>query len=209
MNIHADDLAGLVRALDLRSAVHVGHLSGAGEVARYVARYGSERVSKVVLIGAIPALVSNGPSTQSNESVPAFDQIPAGVLADRAEFFRDFSAPYYGVNRPDATVSQGLRDSFWVQAMRAGHKAAVDGVKAFLEADFTADLRSIDVPTLILHGGDDQIVPLDASAPRSQECLREADCRVYEGGPHGICSTHKNRVNGDLMRFITDGCSPA
>ena len=207
MDKHADDLAGLVRALDLKAAVHVGHFSGAGEVVRYIGRYGSQRVSKVVLIGAIPALVPNGPSTQSSDSVPAFDQIRAGVLADRAEFFREFSAPYYGVNRPGATASQGLRDSFWLQAMHAGHKATEDGVKAFLEADYAADLQRIDVPTLLLHGGDDQIVPLGASALRSDELLWGADYRIYAGAPHGICSTLKDRVNADLLRFISDGSS--
>ena len=208
MTTHADDLAGLVRALELKAVIHVGHFSDAGEVARYIGRYGTGRVSKVVFISAVPALLAGGSSTQSSSPVPVFDEIRAGLLADRAEFFREFSAPYYGVNRPGATASQGLRDSFWVQAMHAGHKAAVDGVKAFLEAHYTADLQRIDVPTLILHGGDDQIVPLGASALRSAELLCGADYRIYEGAPHGICSTLKDRVNVDLLRFVSDGSSP-
>src|SRR2546426_8526604 len=175
MDIYADDVAALVEALDLKNAVHIGHSTGGGEVARYIGRHGTKRVAKAVLIGAVPPLMLKTPANPGGLPMEAFDQIRAGVLNDRSQFFRDLSAPFYGANRPGAKVSQGLRDSFWLQGMLCGHKAAFDCIKAFSETDFMEDLKKIDVPTLILHGDDDQIVPIGASALLSSKIVK---------GPH-------------------------
>jgi non-heme chloroperoxidase len=202
MDTYADDLATLVGALDLRSAVHVGHSTGGGEVARYIGRHGTKRVKKAVLIGAVPPVMLKSATNPGGLAMEAFDQIRAGVLADRSQFFKDLSGPFYGANRPGAKVSQGLRDSFWLQGMMAGHKAVFDCIKAFSETDFTEDLRKIDVPTLILHGDDDQIVPIADSAMLSSKMVKGSVLKVYRGQPHGMCSTHKDEINADLLAFI-------
>jgi non-heme chloroperoxidase len=204
MDTYADDLAALVRVLDLRNAVHVGHSTGGGEVARYLGRHGSERVAKAVLIGAVPPLMLKTAANPGGAPLEAFDQIRAAVLADRSQFFTDLSAPFYGANRTGARVSQGLRDSFWLQGMLAGMKACFDCIKAFSETDFTDDLRKIDVPTLLLHGDDDQIVPIGASALLSAKLIKKATLKVYPGAPHGMCSTLKDKVNADLLAFLKD-----
>ena len=201
MDTYADDLAELVRALELENAIHVGHSTGGGEVARYIGRHGTQRVAKAVLIGAIPPLMLKTPANPGGTPIEAFDAIRTGVLTDRSQFFKDLSAPFYGANRPGSNVSQGLRDSFWLQGMQAGFKNAYDCVKVFSETDHTKDLESFDVPTLILHGDDDQIVPIGASALLSAKIVHDATPKIYPGAPHGLCSTHKDQVNADLLAF--------
>jgi non-heme chloroperoxidase len=205
MDTYADDLAQLVENLDLKNAIHVGHSTGGGEVARYIGRHGSKRVAKAVLIGAVPPLMLNTPANPGGLSMEVFDQIRAGVLNDRSQFFKDLSAPFYGANRPGSKVSQGLRDSFWLQGMWCGQKAAYDCIKAFSETDFTGDLRKIDVPTLVLHGDDDQIVPIADSALLSAKLVKGARLKVIPGGPHGMCSTLKDQINKELLAFLQSG----
>jgi non-heme chloroperoxidase len=202
MDTYADDLAALVKDLDLTNAIHVGHSTGGGEVARYIGRHGTKRVAKAVLISAVPPLMLKTDANPAGTPMDAFDGIRAAVLADRSQFFKDLSAPFYGANRPGAKVSQGLRDSFWLQGMLAGFKAVFDCIKAFSETDFTRDLREFDVPTLILHGDDDQIVPIGAAALHSAKLVKDARLEVYKGAPHGMCSTLKDKVNADLLAFI-------
>ena len=202
MNAYADDLAALVEALDLRDAVHVGHSTGGGEVARYIGRHGTKRVSKAVLIGAVPPLMLKTPANPGGLPMEAFDQIRDAVHADRSQFFKDLSAPFYGANRAGANVSQGLRDSFWRQGMQCGLKAAYDCIKAFSETDFTEDLKRFDVPTLILHGDDDQIVPIGAAALLSSKLVKGATLKVIPGAPHGMCSTLKDQMNAELLAFL-------
>ena len=202
MDTYADDLAALVQALDLKEAIHVGHSTGGGEVARYIGRHGTKRVSKAVLISAVPPLMVKTAANPGGLPMEAFDQIRSGVLADRSQFFKDLSEPFYGGNRVGAKVSQGLRDSFWLQGMLCGHKAAYDCIKAFSETDFTEDLKKIDVPTLILHGDDDQIVPIGAAALLSSKLVKGAVLKVYPGAPHGMCSTLKDQVNEELLGFF-------
>jgi len=202
MDTYADDLATLVETLDLKNAIHVGHSTGGGEVARYIGRHGTQRVARAVLIGAVPPIMVKTPANPGGLPMEAFDQIRAGVLADRSQFFKDLTGPFYGANRPDAKVSQGLRDSFWLQGMQAGFKGVFDCIKAFSETDFTADLKRFDVPTLILHGDDDQIVPIDDSALLSAKIVAGATLKVYPGAPHGMCSTLKERVNEELLAFF-------
>jgi len=202
MNTYADDLAALVETLDLRNAVHVGHSTGGGEVARYIGRHGTKRVAKAVLIGAVPPLMLKTAANPGGLPIEAFDQIRAAVLADRSQFFMDLSMPFYGYNRPGAKVSQGLRDSFRLQGMLAGFPAAYDCIKAFSETDFTEDLKKFNVPTLVLHGDDDQIVPIGASALISSKIIKGATLKVIPGAPHGMCSTLKDQVNAELLAFI-------
>lgn len=202
MDTYADDLAELVEALDLKDAIHVGHSTGGGEVARYIRRHSTKRVAKAVLISAVPPLMLKTEANPGGLPMEVFDQIRAGVHADRSQFFKDLSAPFYGANRKDNRVSQGLRDSFWLQGMLAGHKAVFDCIKAFSETDFTKDLKRIDVPTLILHGDDDQIVPIGDSAMLSSRIVKGATLKVISGAPHGMCSTHKDQINADLLAFI-------
>jgi len=202
MDTYADDLAQLVEKLDLKDAIHVGHSTGGGEVARYIGRHGTKRVAKAVLIGAVPPLMLKTPANPGGLPMDAFDQIRTAVITDRAQFFKDLSAPFYGVNRPGAKVSQGLRDSFWLQGMLAGHKSVYDCIKAFSETDFTEDLNKFDVPTLILHGDDDQIVPIGASALLSSKIVKGATLKIYPGAPHGMCSTLKDQVNSELLGFF-------
>jgi len=202
LDTYADDLAALTAALDLRDAVHVGHSTGGGEVARYIARHGTRRVAQAVLISAIPPLMLRTAANPNGLPIEVFDGIRASVLADRSQFFKDLSAPFYGANRPGAKVSQGLRDSFWLQGMHAGFKGVFDCIKAFSETDQTDDLRELDVPTLFIHGDDDQIVPIGASAHAAVKIAPQARLKVYPGAPHGLCSTHKDQVNSDLLEFL-------
>ena len=201
LDAYADDLAEMVQKLDLTDAVHVGHSTGGGEVARYIGRHGTKRVAKAVLIGAIPPLMLKTPANPGGLPIEAFDQIRAGVVADRSQFFKDLSTPFYGYNRPGAKVSEGVRNSFWLQGMMAGFPAAYFCIKAFSETDLTEDLKRIDVPTLVLHGDDDQIVPIDASARRTAKLVKGAVLKVYPGGSHGICTMQKEQVNADLLAF--------
>jgi non-heme chloroperoxidase len=205
MDTYADDLVKVVEKLDLKEAIHVGHSTGGGEVARYVGRHGTERVAKAVLIGAVPPLMLKTPANPGGLPMDVFDAIRNAVLADRSQFFKDLPTQFYGFNRPGAKVSQGLRDSFWLQGMLAGHKAVYDCIKQFSETDFTEDLRKIDVPTLIIHGDDDQIVPIAASAMLSSKIVKNAQLKVYKGAPHGLCSTLKDQVNEELLNFISQG----
>ncbi len=204
MDTYADDLAELVEQLDLRDAVLVGHSTGGGEVVRYLGRHGSARVAKAVTVGAVPPLMLKTEANPGGMPIEAFDAIRQGVLADRSQFYKDLSAPFYGANRPGSTVSQGLRDSFWAMSMLVGLKGAYDCVKAFSETDMTEDLKQIDVPFLIIHGDDDQIVPIDDSAKLSVKLVKDATLKVYPGAPHGLANTtaYKDTLNGDLLAFI-------
>ncbi len=202
MDTYADDLAALVETLELTDAIHVGHSTGGGEVARYIGRHGTKRVAKAVLIGAVAPLMLKTAANPGGLPIEVFDQIRAGVLADRSQFFKDLSLPFYGFNREGAKVSQGLRDSFWLQGMSAGFPAAYQCIKAFSETDLTGDLEKFDVPTLIMHGDDDQIVPIGASARLSSRIVKGAALKVYPGLPHGMCSTHKDLINADLLAFL-------
>jgi non-heme chloroperoxidase len=202
MDTYADDLATLTEELELKNAVHVGHSTGGGEVARYIGRHGTRRVAKAVLIGAVPPLMLKTRANPGGLPMEAFDQIRAGVLADRSQFFKDLTTPFYGANKPGAKMSQGLRDSFWLQGMMAGHKAVYDCIKAFSETDFTDDLKKMDVPTLILHGDADQIVPIADSALLSAKLIKGATLKVIPGAPHGMCSTLKDTINAELLAFL-------
>jgi non-heme chloroperoxidase len=202
MDSYADDLSALVDALDLKGAIHVGHSTGGGEVARYIGRHGTKRVAKAVLIGSVTPLMLKTATNPGGLPMEKFDEIRAAVLGDRSQFFQDLSGPFYGANRPNAKVSQGLRDSFWFQGMMAGQKAVYDCIRAFSETDFTDDLKRFDVPTLILHGDDDQIVPIGASARLAAQLVRGAQLKVIPGAPHGLCSTLKQQVNAELLAFV-------
>jgi non-heme chloroperoxidase len=202
MDTYADDLAELVEQLSLSDVIHVGHSTGGGEVTRYIGRHGTDRVAKAVLISAVPPLMLQTPANPDGTPMETFDQIRAGVLADRSQYFRDFSMPFYGYNRPGANVSQGVRDFFWLQCMMAGLRGEYDCIKAFSETDFTKDLKKFDVPTLIIHGDDDQIVPIKASALLSSELVKDAVLKVYPGAPHGLPTTLKDRLNQDLLDFF-------
>ena len=202
MDTYADDLAELVDELDLEDAIHVGHSTGGGEVARYIGRHGTSRVAKAVLIGAVPPVMVKSEKNPGGTPIEAFDQIRANVLADRSAFFKELTMPFYSYNRAGAKVSEGVRESWWLQGMTAGFPAAYFCIKAFSETDFTEDLEKFDVPTLILHGDDDQIVPIGASAMLSSKLVKDSILKVYEGGAHGICTTEKDRVNADLLEFF-------
>jgi non-heme chloroperoxidase len=202
MDAYADDLAELAETLDLRDAIHVGHSTGGGEVARYIGRHGTKRVGKAVLIGAVPPVMVRSASNPLGTPIESFDQIRAAVVADRSQFFKDLTIPFYGYNRQGAKVSEGVRESFWLQGMMAGMPACYFCIKAFSETDMTEDLKNIDVPTLILHGNDDQIVPIAASAMLSAKLVKNAELKIYEGGSHGMCTTEKDKVNRDLLEFI-------
>jgi non-heme chloroperoxidase len=202
LDTYADDLAELVTALDLKDAIHVGHSTGGGEVTRYIGRHGTKRVAKAVLIGAIPPLMLKTPNNPNGTPIEAFDGLRAAVQADRSKFWEDLSLPFYGYNRPGAKISEGVRKSFWLQSMMAGFPASYFCIKAFSETDLTEDLKKIDVPTLILHGDDDQIVPIGASAMLSSKIVKGSSLKVYKGAPHGMCTTLKDQVNEDLLGFI-------
>jgi non-heme chloroperoxidase len=202
LDTYADDLAELAQKLDLKDAMHVGHSTGGGEVTRYIGRHGTKRVAKAVLISAIPPLMLKTPANPEGTPIEAFNQIREGVVSDRSQFFKDLSMPFYGYNRPGAKVSEGVRDSFWLQGMMAGFPACFFCVKAFSETDTTEDLKKFDVPTLILHGDDDQIVPIAASAMKSAKLVKNAQLKVFKGAPHGMCTTMKDQVNAELLAFI-------
>ncbi|HEY7482109.1 MAG TPA: alpha/beta hydrolase [Gemmatimonadales bacterium] len=204
MDTYADDLASLINALNLKDVIHVGHSTGGGEVARYIGRHGTRRVAKAVLIGAVPPLLLKTDANPGGVPIEVFDQIRAGVLADRSQYFKDFAVPFYGANRPGSKVSQAIRDFFWLQSMLGGLKNQYDCIKAFSETDFTEDLKKFDVPTLVLHADDDQIVPIDISARQTARLVKNAKLVVYQGADHGMCSTHKDRVNQDLLAFFRE-----
>ena len=202
MDTYADDLAAVIEALDLKNVTLVGHSTGGGEVTRYVGRHGTKRVAQVVLIGAVPPLMLQTKTNPGGLPISAFDEIRAGVVADRSQFFKDLTVPFYGYNRSGAKVSQGVQDSFWLQGMLASIKGAYDCIQQFSETDFTDDLKKIDVPALILHGDDDQIVPIGASALMSAKLIKNAILKVYPGAPHGMCTTLADQVNADLLTFL-------
>jgi non-heme chloroperoxidase len=204
MDTYVDDLAQLMEKLDIKDAIHVGHSTGGGEATRYVARHGkSRRAAGLVIVDGVPPLMLKTPNNPAGTPIGAFDGIRANVHADRSQFWKDLSAPFYGANRPDSKVSQGLRDSFWLQGMMCGYPGAYDCIKAFSETDFTEDCKKIDVPTLIIHGDDDQIVPIQASAMLSSKLIKNSELKIYKGGPHGLPSTMKDKLNDDLLAFAT------
>jgi len=202
MDTYADDLAELVAKLDLKDAIHVGHSTGGGEVARYIGRHGTKRVAKAVLISAVPPLMLKTAANPEGTPIDVFDQLRASVQADRSQFFKDLSLPFFGYNRAGAKVSEGVRESFWLQSMLAGFPAAYQCIKAFSETDQTEDLKKFDVPTLIIQGDDDQIVPYGAASLKQAKLVKGAELKVYKGAPHGLCTTLKDRVNEDLFAFI-------
>ncbi|HEX5603062.1 MAG TPA: alpha/beta hydrolase, partial [Pyrinomonadaceae bacterium] len=202
MDTYADDLNTLVESLDLKDAIHVGHSTGGGEVTRYIGRHGTARVAKAVLISAVPPLLLKTEANPNGLSMELLNQIRAGIQADRDQFMNDFSIPFFGYNRPGAKISQGILDSFRLQAMLGGLPNVYFCVKAFGETDFTEDLKKFDVPTLILHGDDDQVVPVGITALVSSKIVKGATLKVYPGLPHGMCSTHKDVINTDLLEFI-------
>jgi non-heme chloroperoxidase len=202
MNTYADDLAALTEKLDLKNAIHVGHSTGGGEVARYIGRHGTKRVSMAVLIGAVPPLMVKTESNPGGLPLSVFDGLRAQLVANRAEFYKDITLPFYGYNRPGAKISEGIRERWWLQGMSGGVKAHYDCIKAFSETDFTEDLKKFDVPTLILHGDDDQIVPIGASALMSAKIVKTAKLKVYPGFPHGMPTTNADQINADLLAFF-------
>src|SRR5213080_3169354 len=202
MDTYADDLATLVETLDLRNAIHVGHSTGGGEVARYIGRHGTSRVAKAVLIGAVPPLMLKTEANPGGLPIEVFDQIRAGVAGDRSQFYKDLTLPFYGYNRPGAKVSEGIREHWWLQGMMGGMKPHYDCIKAFSETDFTEDLKKFDIPTIIVHGDDDQIVPIGASAQMSAKIVKNAKLKVYPGFPHGMPATHADQINADLLAFF-------
>jgi non-heme chloroperoxidase len=202
MDTYADDLAAVIKALDLKGVVLVGHSTGGGEVVRYLGRHGTSRVKKAVLVGAVPPVMLKSASNPEGTPMEAFDGLRQAVAGNRAQLFKDLTLPFYGFNRPGANVSDGLRDSFWLQGMVAGMKAVYDCVREFSETDFTEDLKNIDIPTLVVHGDDDQIVPIAASGLKSAKLVKGAVLKVYPGAPHGLAQTIPDRFNADLLAFL-------
>lgn len=202
MSTYAEDLSYLIEALDLNSVALIGHSTGGGEVARYIGRHGTRHIAKAVLVGSVTPLMLKTDANPEGLPIQIFDDIRAGVAADRSQFFRDLTAPFYGANRPGAKVSQGVRDAFWRQGMQGGLKNELDCIQAFSETDFTEDLKSFDVPTLIIHGDDDQIVPIGASAHAATKLIKGSTLMIYKGAPHGIADTHKAQLNADLLSFL-------
>jgi non-heme chloroperoxidase len=202
MDTYADDLSELLEVLGLKSATLIGHSTGGGEVARYIGRHGTSRVARVVLMGSVTPLMLKTKANPAGLPIDAFDKIRTGVRADRSQFFKDLTTPFYGANREGHKVTQGMRDAFWFQGMQGGLKNELDSIKAFSETDFTEDLKKFDVPTLIIHGDDDQIVPIAASAMLSSKLVKNAKLKIYPGGPHGLADTHKDQLNADLLAFL-------
>jgi non-heme chloroperoxidase len=202
MNGYADDLAAVLETLDLRDATLVGHSTGGGEVVRYVARHGTKRVAKVVLIAAVPPLLLKTPANPEGLALEVFDGLRAALAKDRSQFYKDLAIQFYGANRPEAKVSQGILDQFWIWSMQSGLKNAYESIKAFSETDFTADLKKIDVPTLLLHGEDDQIVPVHDSSRKSARLIENVKDIYYPGAPHGLTATHQDQINADLLAFL-------
>src|ERR1035438_545703 len=203
MDTYADDLSELIETLGLKGAVLIGFSAGGGEVARYIGRHGTKRVAKAALISAVPPLMLRTAANPGGLPMEVFDKIRLGSSADRSKFYKDLaSGPFFGANRPGAKVSQGMIDSFWLQGMQAGHKNTFDCIKAFSETDFTEDLKKFDMPTLIVHGDDDQIVPIGAAALRSSKLVKNATLKIYAGAPHGLAETHKDQLNNDLLAFL-------
>jgi non-heme chloroperoxidase len=209
IDTYADDLAALTEALDLRNAIHVGHSTGGGEVVRYITRHGTKRVAKAVLIGAIPPLMLKTADNPEGLPIDVFDGIRAGVRSDRSQFYKDLSAPFYGANREGSKVSQGVRDAFWLMSMQAGMPAAYDCIKAFSETDFRQELPKIDVPTLVIHGDDDQIVPISVGGARSSKMIKGSVFKIYKGAPHGLTATNKDQLNADLLEFAAQKAETA
>ena len=204
LDTYADDLADLVKKLDLKNTIHVGHSTGGGEVARYLGRHGTKRVAKAVLIGAIPPVMVKSASNPGGTPIEEFDKLRSAVQSDRSQFWKDLSLPFYGYNRRGAKISEGVRESFWLQGMMCGFPGSYFCIKAFSETDLTDDLKKIDVPTLVLHGDDDQIVPIADSALLSSKIIKNAKLVVYKGAPHGMCTTLKDKVNKELLAFLEE-----
>ena len=203
MDTYADDLSELIETLDLKGAVLIGFSAGGGEVARYIGRHGTKRVAKAALISAVPPLMLKTAANPGGLPIEVFDGIRSGSIADRSQLYKDLAGgPFFGANRPGAKVSQGMIDSFWLQGMQAGFKGVLDCIKAFSETDFTEDLKKFDVPTLIIHGDDDQIVPIGAAALRSAKLVKNSTLKIYKGAPHGLAYTHKDQLNADLLEFL-------
>jgi len=204
MDTYADDLGALFEALDLKKAVMVGHSTGGGEVARYIGRHGSSRVAKAVLISAVPPIMVKSEKNPLGLPIEAFNDIRTGVVADRSQFYKDLSLPFFGYNRPGAKISEGVRENFWFQGMQSGMKGSYDCIKAFSETDFTEDLKKIDIPVLVMHGDDDQIVPIGAAGLMSAKILKNATLKVYPGFPHGMATTHPDQINADILAFVKE-----
>jgi len=202
MDTYADDLAELIEALDLSDAILIGHSTGGGEVTRYIGRHGTSRVAKAVLVSAVSPLMLKTDANPEGTPIEAFDEIRASVLANGSQFWKDLAVPFYGINRPGAEVPQGVRDAFWLQGMQGGLKNEYECIKAFSETDLTEDLKKFDVPTLIIHGDNDQIVPIVAAAHISSKLVENSTLKVYEGAPHGVADTHTDQLNADLLAFL-------
>ena len=202
IDTYADDLAELFEALDLKGVTLIGHSTGGGEAARYIGRHGTSRIAKAVLMGSVTPLMLKTKANPGGLPIDVFDKIRAGVAADRSQFFKDLTTPFFGANRQGHKVTQGMRDAFWFQGMQGGLKNELDCIKAFSETDFTENLKKFDVPTLIIHGDDDQIVPIAASAMLSSKLVKNATLKIYPGGPHGLADTHKDQLNADLLTFL-------
>jgi non-heme chloroperoxidase len=204
MDTYSDDLAALFEKLDLKSAIMIGHSTGGGEVARYLGRHGTNRVAKAVLISAVPPLMLKTEKNPTGQPISAFDSLRAALAENRPQFYKDITLPFYGYNRPGAKISEGIREHWWFQAMMGGVKAHYDCIKAFSETDFTEDLKKIDIPVLVLHGGDDQIVPIQAAGLLSAKILKKATLKVYPGFPHGMPTTNADQINADVLGFLKD-----
>jgi non-heme chloroperoxidase len=202
MDTYADDLAALTEKLDLKNAIHIGHSTGGGEVARYIGRHGTKRVAMAVLVGAVPPLMLKTEKNPEGTPLAVFDGLRKALAENRPQFYKDLTLPFYGYNRPGAKVSEGIREHWWLQGMMGGVKPHYDCIKAFSETDFTDDLKKFDVPTLILHGDDDQIVPIGAAGLQSAKIVKNATLKVYPGFPHGMCTTHPDQINADLLAFF-------
>lgn len=203
MDTYADDLSELIETLDLKNIVLIGFSAGGGEVARYIGRHGTKRVAKAALISAVPPLMLKTAANPAGLPIEVFNKMRLSAIADRSQLYLDLaSGPFFGANRPGSKVSRGMIDSFWLQGMRAGHKNAFDCIKAFSETDFTEDLKKFDIPTLIVHGDDDQIVPIGAAALNAAKLIKNAVLKIYVGAPHGLTDTHKDQLNADLLRFL-------